>query len=341
MRNVINITSPGTRWRVYEKECLEKHFGPVIDLQLGDLEKSKKISKLSSKETVIFWRLNSDSITREELHSALLQREVFKNLNMINDPANHLHIHAKESAFKEWSNEKISIPEFQEFEKKEDIKLKFPYLIRLNNQVTGYSSFLVNNESELDSSFKILENDFKSSILQKPFTKKIAVKFINASKENDKYNLSYRVIVSGDKVVTGYARLSPSSDWVAITGKFDISMGDLFIKYQERCQKMIETHHDEIVRAVKSIGMNLQGVDIIEDQEEKIYFLECQPGFSTGYSDWPAPFYNPHQRDLVDFILQNRNKFKTRCPLYYNKWLNKYNLFNNIFKNLKDSFDNK
>ena len=72
----------------------------------------------------------------------------------------------------------------------------------------------------------------------------------------------------------------------------------------------------EIVRAVKTIGMKLQGVDIIEDQSGKIYFLECQPGFSTGYSDWPKPFYNPHQPEIVKFIFDNEEAFKSECTLY-------------------------
>ena len=52
--------------------------------------------------------------------------------------------------------------------------------------------------------------------------------------------MSYRVIVAGNKVVTGYARLSEATDWVAITGKFKYEMGELFIQYQERCNNMID-----------------------------------------------------------------------------------------------------
>ena len=272
MNRVINITSPGTRWRVFEKECLQKHLGTVIDIKLGDKQKTHEIAKQDLRGTTIFWRLNSDEITKSDLQLALEHREILKNCKMINDPVNHLHIHAKESAFAKWKEDAVSIPEFQVIEKPSDIKLSFPFLIRLNNQVTGRSSFLVKNQEELSAAWPRLESDYKSSIKSKPFTKKIAVQFIDASKEEGKYNLSYRIIVAGNKVITGYARLSPASDWVAITGKFKAPMGDLFIKYQQRCQNMIDKNHDKIVEAVHSIGMNLQGVDIIEDQSGKNTF---------------------------------------------------------------------
>ena len=335
MKKVINITSPGTKWRVFEKECLEKQLGKVVDIALGDLEKTQQIATSGHQGSIVFWRLNSDDINRQELNMALKHREILRDFKMINDPVNHLHIHAKESAFSAWKEAGVKIPEFQVVESKEDITLKYPFLIRLNNQVTGRSSYLVRNEKDLDEAWPKLEFEYQSSVTKKPFTKKIAVQFIDASKEEGKYNLSYRVIVAGNKVVTGYARLSPASDWVAITGKFKASMGDLFIKYQQRCQNMIDKNHDKIVEAVQSIGMKLQGVDIIEDQQGQIYFLECQPGFSTGYSDWPKPFYNPHQRELVDFILKNEKEFIEKCPLYYHNWLDKEKLFNEIFTNLK------
>lgn len=335
MKKVINITSPGTKWRVFEKECLEHHLGKVVDVGLGDFKKTQQIAELGPQGTTIFWRLNSDDINKQELNMALKHREILRDFKMINDPVNHLHIHAKESAFLAWKESGVNIPEFQVLEKKEDITLEYPFLVRLNNQVTGRSSYLVKDKKELEQAWPKLEQEYQSSISKKPFTKKIAVQFIDASKEQGKYNLSYRVIVAGNKVVTGYARLSPSNDWVAITGKFKASMGDLFIKYQQRCQNMIDKNHDKIVEAVHSIGMRLQGVDIIENQQGEIYFLECQPGFSTGYSDWPKPFYNPHQAELVDFIIKNEQEFIKKCPLYYYNWLNKENLFNEIFTNLK------
>ena len=335
MKKVINITSPGTKWRVFEKECLEEHLGKVVDVDLGDLKKTQQIADLGPQGTIIFWRLNSDDINRQELDMALKHREILRDFEMINDPVNHLHIHAKERAFSAWKESGVKIPEFQVLEKKEDVTLEYPFLVRLNNQVTGRSSYLVKSEKELDEAWPKLEREYQSSISKKPFTKKIAVQFIDASKEEGKYNLSYRMIVAGNKVITGYARLSPASDWVAITGKFKASMGGLFIKYQQRCQNMIDKNHDKIVEAVHSIGMKLQGVDIIENQQGEVYFLECQPGFSTGYSDWPKPFYNPHQRELVDFILKNEKEFIEKCPLYYYNWLNKENLFNEIFNNLK------
>jgi glutathione synthase/RimK-type ligase-like ATP-grasp enzyme len=336
MRAVVNITSPGTNWRVFEKEELESAFGPVIDLSLGDIESTKEVAAIATKDTVIFWRLNSDEITKKELSLAMAQRSILKGLKMINDPSGHLHIHAKESAFQVWEENGINTPSFQVINEKQEIVLDFPYLIRVNNQVTGKDSFLVRDKVELDRAWPILLSSYYASVRSKPFTKMIAVEFIDAKKEEGKYNLSYRIIVAGDKVVTGYARLSEATDWVAITGKFKKSMGSLFLKYQERCNDMINRNHDKIVSAVKSLGMNLQGVDIIEDQSGKIYFLECQPGFSTGYSHWPPPFYNPYQSELVEFILENRDQFASRCPIYHDYWLDKRKLFKEVFKSIKE-----
>ena len=340
---VINITNSNTRWRVFEKEKLQDTFGDVLDLSVGDLESTKKlIATVPPNDTVIFWRPNSDEITKEEYDALLAQRGLLEGFPMINDPLNYLKTHCKEHAFEVWERSDIKIPKYEvildlDFDYRSS-KFNYPYLVRLNNEVTGRASYLVRDYNELRKALHSLQSQFHNAKTKKKksFTKKIAVEFIDATKEAGRYNMSYRVIVAGDKVITGYARLSEATDWVAITGKFKYEMGDLFIKYQERCQKMIEENHDTIVKAVSSLGLNLQGVDIIEDQSGQIYFLECQPGFSTGYADWPRPFYNPHYPELVRYIEENKSQFEQRCPLYYNKWLNKETLFTEIFNSLRE-----
>ena len=337
MKKIINIQSPGTQWRVFEKEKLNKYFGAIIDVKAGDLAGTSRIIKDHglSKDCWVYWRIDSDSMKSQDYTKILKQRELLEGFNMINDPKNYLYSHAKEAAFTRWANDKIRCPKFEVIESKEDITLEYPYLLRLNNEVTGQCSYLINNEEDLSRCFPLIEKDFVKASLTKSFTKKIAVQFIDATVEEGKYNLSYRIIVSGDKVITGYARLSEASDWVAITGKFTKSMGHDFIKYQARCQKIMTEKEKEIVKAVQALGLNLQGVDVIEDQSENLVFLECQPGFSTGYSNWPRPFYNPHYPELVNFILQNQKDFISKSQLYYYNWLNKENLFEEIFKNLK------
>jgi len=330
---ILNVSDRGTRWRVYEKEMLEKHFGNAVDLQTNSSYQSIDFSNIQA----VFWRLNSDEMTQETLSWAMdlyyfLDK---KNIKSINSPTAYLNVHCKDEAFATWEKASVRHPECQVFNSADEIKINYPFLIRLNNEVTGRSSYLVKNKAELDHYSRKLEGDFNKVKNKKPFTRKIAVKFIDASKEDGKYNLSYRVIVAGDSVITGYARLSEATDWVAITGKFKEEMGPLFIKYQERCNNIMKERKQEIIRSVSSLGLDLQGVDIIEDQDGRLYFLECQPGFSTGYADWRRPFYNPYQSPLVEFILKNQNEFKTRCPLYFNNWLNKKRLFNLIFNNLQ------
>jgi len=337
---VLNVTNANTRWRVFEKEKLCDTFGDVVNLRVGDLEFTKKLLQENDIK-IVFWRPNSDEMTLAEYEMMQSQREILSNVPMINDPKNYLNTHCKEYAFNIWSKiPKITIPKYEIIDDDttfiKHTSLEFPMLIRLNNEVTGRGSYLIKDRRELQKGLFKLNNNFHHAKSKKSFTKKIAVEFINATKESGKYNMSYRIIVAGNKVVTGYARLSEATDWVAITGKFKYEMGDLFIKYQERCNNMIEKNHDVIVEAVHSLGLNLQGVDIIEDQEGQIYFLECQPGFSTGYSDWAPPFYNPYYPDLVRFIQENKDKFQKRCPMYYNKWLNKEMLFTEIFTNLKE-----
>ena len=43
LEKVINVTNSGTQWRVFEKESLERHFGEVLDLSVGDLDGTKNI----------------------------------------------------------------------------------------------------------------------------------------------------------------------------------------------------------------------------------------------------------------------------------------------------------
>ena len=35
------------------------------------------------------------------------------------------------------------------------------------------------------------------------------------------------------------------------------------------------------------------------------------------------------------------SEFKTRCPMYYNNWLDKRTLFDKIFKNIKECLDER
>jgi len=149
---------------------------------------------------------------------------------------------------------------------------------------------------------------------------------------------SYRIIVAGDKVVTGYARLSPPGDWVAITGKFDEEMAWDWVEANEACQKYMQDNEAEIVHAVKSLGLNFQGVDVIVDQDGKHLFLEVQPDFSCGnarFGDKP-PWFNPSYPKLVKFLHENEVEICERLPMYWDSWLDKNVLFRECFTALKE-----
>ena len=205
---------------------------------------------------------------------------------------------------------------------------------------SGRGSFLVKTEDELNKKATELETIYNKQKLILPTTNKMAVEFIDV-RTPENYNMSYRVIVSGNKIITGYARLSQSDDWVAITGKFKKEMAEDFVKYQKRCDEICKTYEKEIINSVHSLGLDLQGVDIIEDKNGKIYILEVQPGFSCGYPEWGGPFYNPNYPELVNFLTKNKKRLIKEIPFYYLGWLNKESLFDNIFFNLKMHMNNK
>ena len=205
---------------------------------------------------------------------------------------------------------------------------------------SGKGSFLAKNKIESEQYFNQIEDIYKTHYSKYSTTNKICVDYID-TKTPENYNLSYRIIVAGNKIITGYARLSQFNDWVAITGKFKPEMAEDFVKYQKRCEEICKTYEHEIINSVHSLGLDLQGVDVIEDNQGNIYILEVQPGFSCGYPEWGGPFYNPRYPELVKFLTNNEDRLKKEIPFYYNNWLDKNVLFNKVFTNLKTHMDNK
>jgi hypothetical protein len=135
--------------------------------------------------------------------------------------------------------------------------------------------------------------------------------------------------------------MSKMEDWVAIAGKFTPDMRDVFVEFNQDCEKYCKENEAEIVRAVKVLNLNMVGVDVIPVGNEH-YFLEVQPGFAVGYADpklgYKKPFYNPSYKELVDFLEQEMNHLKKIIPTYCNVWLNKETMFDECFKALKESF---
>lgn len=341
------ILGNNVRWRVFERETLEDTFGEFSVIKAGDLESTAHFVD----SEIVYWLPNSDEVDSNLLQKIYYQRDMLDKSRHFNDARFYMNYHDKASTFNIWNKEGVPTPRYCEFKSLEDLREKrefdFPFLIRLNNNVNGKDSYLVFNEDQLIQDFKLLESKFKQTIDKKSYTKMIAVELIDTTKEN-RYNHSYRIISTDKKVITGYARIcekpdiskynrGPNGSWSAFTGKFKNHMSEDFIKYQRRVQKIIEKNENLITKAVSSLGMSVQGLDVVEDQEGSLFFLESQPGFSTGYHNSPKPFYNPNQSNLVNFILENQSRFENECPLYYKTWLNKKNLFKQVFKNLKES----
>jgi len=338
--SVLNVTNKGTRWRVFEKEYLEKTMGSVIDLFIGD---EYDITNLEQYDYVM-WRPNTEESKPWEISWMIDLCNKLPNSKHINSPKYFINYHGKDSAFNIWKGKNIPCPKYIAYETENDfnrdIHFPIPLLIRVNNMCSGKGSFLIEDEQNLNKQYLVLDQIYHNHKSKYLTTKKMAVEFINA-KTPENYNLSYRIIVSGNDIITGYARLSQSNDWVAITGKFQRSMAEDFVKYQKRCHDICKLYKDEIVKSVHTLGLDLQGVDLIEDSKGNIYILEVQPGFSCGYPEWGGPFYNPNYPDLVNFLVENKIRLQQEIPFYYNNWLNKETLFQNVFKSLKQHMDNK
>lgn len=345
--DIVGVKTTGVSWRVFELECLEKYFGQYNECRPEDA-RAIGIAKIKAK--YVYWKLHTES-TNESLlnHCCGVAKDLseWEGVKHINDPRGWLNCHAKEKAFEVWKNVGIPCPDWFEFTNMasflRNCKFSYPMIVRLNNSTSGWFSYLCTSEAQVKEAITKLQARFHyhhDGIDSDGVGRKmIAVQYINTTRPEN-VNMSFRIIAAGDKVITGYARLGPASDWIAITNRFEKWMEEPFVKYQKLCQEFCEKNEALIVKSVKSLGLNLQGVDVILDQNNNPYFLEVQPGFSVGYPNkisWKPPFYNPSKPDaLRNFLLQNLEQLKIEIPMYANIWLDKYNLFNGVFNALKD-----
>jgi len=343
--SIVGVVAPGVRWRVFELECCQKYFG---------LERDTTPEKVSAQDIIncgsefVFWKLHTESTDPNQLAKCQNVASSLPTVKHINDPRHWLACHAKEKAFQIWKNRGIPCPQWFEFSDKASFLANqwfdYPMIVRLNNSTSGWFSYLCNDDQQAMQAIQELQSKGMSYNHDGiPNTgvgrKMIAVKYIKTTRPEN-VNMSFRIIVAGNRVVTGYARLGPASDWIAITNRFEKWMEEPFLKYQKLCQKFCEENESLIVKSVSSLGLNFQGVDVILDQQDNPWFIEVQPGFSVGYADlksWLPPYYNPSKpRELVDFLLRNTDRIKSECPLYA-RWLDKYSMFDTAFAALKES----
>lgn len=344
--DILTVRSDAVSWRIFERECMEKYFGQSIETKPEGIA----VPGIHNKGVqYVYWKIHTESTDIKLLNRCCQTAGVLERFGIkhINNPHGWINSHAKEAAFKVWEREKIPCPKWFQFDNQNDFAKKatfsYPMLIRLNNSTSGWFSELCYSEAEVMQAIPKVLKGMQHHHDKIPNTgvdrKMIAVQYIPTTRPEG-VNLSFRIIVAGNRVVVGYARLGQPKDWVVITGKFETWMQKPFVHYQKVCQKFCEENEALIVKAVKCLGLNFQGVDVILDQKDNPYFIEVQPGFSVGYpnrSGWKPPFYNPSKPPaLLDFLHKNLDMLEQECPMYANLWLDKYKMFDKAFKSLKE-----
>ena len=312
-------------WRPYEQESLEKYFGKPEPIESSNY---------------LFTRFNTESISQNYYNHALEIEKGFKG-HIINPTKHFKYTNNKEECFSAWERIGIPIPKFFEYKDREDFENKridYPFLIRLNDFATGEYTYLINDETEFNQKFRILEEAHKN--LQRINTKKICVQFIDTKVKD--FHTSFRIHVAGNSVISGYGRLSKS--WLAITGKFEESMKEDWIEQNIRVNKIIKNNKQLIIDSVTKLGLHHQGLDIIADRNNNIYFLEMQPfyfsGRNHGENNTLPPFWNPYKpKLLVDWLANDKNELYSQIPNYYDLWLDKKNHFDNAYYSLKKFTD--
>jgi len=358
---IVIAQSSGTNLRVYEEEKLEEIFNGRIICSPDDVKNVVR----GNRAEYVYWRPNTEATTKIEWNNYCKYEDEIAHLEcswppqvahpktkFINSVKSFPAAQSKEVAFLKWKMNNIPCPDFFIYKNRVDFKeqlerseIDYPFFIRTNNCNSGYETYLVRDSSDLPRALGNVQNHlihptFKGGIK----TQMMCVKHIDTIE--DGCNYSYRIIVAGNQVITGYARVSRGTDWNAITKKFSLDMADKWVHYNQKCQKFILQNWDEILKAVHVLGLNFQGVDVIIDAKtQKHYFLEVQPGFSVGYANreaagWLPPFYNPSKPpELVQFLKDNLEDLTRQIPMYCKYWLKKDRLFHHSFTALKNCLD--
>jgi len=332
------VSDLGVRLRVFEAEMLSKHFDGATVMFFEEFDSEA----MKANADYYYWRPNSEKTTASELEGWKKKAHRYWNKKHINNPKNWHNMHCKDEAFKVWKSIGVPCPDYCIFNSRGDFHSwwdgEYPILLRLNNHSGGECTYFVDSSASLDTGLSKLDYDFKHKNIGLG-SKKMAVKFIDNDIDGHKW--SFRIIVAGNMVVTGYARLS--DDWCAITKFFKKGMEDTFVRANEACEDFCNDWTELIVKAVHSLGLNFQGVDVILDKQGNPYFIEVQSAFSVGYANdrgWNPPFYNPSQpEELVKFLKLNKESLEKIIPMYYNNWLDKERLFDLSFESLRRYLD--
>ena len=347
-------------WRIFEKEMMEKHFGKVLDVNGEDSHSVlNAYEKYGDTVEYIRWYPDPEGMSKYEYWGMIDKSEkIGKVPYLTNSPEGFINVQNKELAFARWKEAGINCPDFFVYKDKEDFykqheanPITFPFLLRLNNSVGGFHTYKVDNRGMLDMCLTKLDSDFNGYVKphQRILTEKMCVKLVNSIDEQMGVNTSFRIHVSGDRVISGYGRVVDSNEWCAITaGKFKIEHIDNFITYNKMCESIMIEYEEHICQAVHALGLNHQGVDVIIDQDDNtLCFLEVQPTYASGYppetgvgvGTYKPPYWNPADDGLVKFLQENQKELEKQLPRYYYNWLDKRNHFDLVYKSLREYVD--
>jgi glutathione synthase/RimK-type ligase-like ATP-grasp enzyme len=331
-----NINFPGQlQWRSHEYEGAKEAFGGIVDGSAPENMEAQAFRWFPPSE-------NMGSVG----YLCMLALRDNRNGHHINDPRNYLYVHDKVRCFDRWYEAGIPIPNYYTWVPGlfQHPAPKLPTLLRLNNGVAGQDSWLARNDEEFWKYLPIVEDACRAARERGRGveTRLLMTQFIDTQRPEHPLNVSYRIIVAGGKVVTGYARVSDPQDWVAVTNKFHSSIADAWLFYNRRCQQIMTEHEELIVKAVEVLGLNHQGVDIIEDGKTgQLYFLEVQTTYDAGFigaGPYAPPYYNPYNPELVKFLKENDALIAKELPLYHDVWLDKREHFRRCYANLAKQF---
>lgn len=354
MYKVISANRGPTRepknWRVFEKEAVEKHFGEVLDCN-GEDGVSVLEAYNQNKDSIeyIRWYPDPELMTQIEYEGMVKQSEEIGDLPfLVNSAVGFKAVQCKDAAFDLWKKAGVHCPNYfsfgsiEEFYKNlDEAQFTYPFLVRANDSVAGFHTFLIKESSEVEQAVKSALSTVQT--FNGIDSKVICVEFIDTVDKEKDVNFSFRIHATAAKVVSGYARVVSSDDWCAITaGKFNIKNMDNWIYYNILCEEVCQKYEKEICYAIESLGLNMQGVDVVIDQKtNKPCFLEVQPTYASGYPregycGYYKPFYNPSNTELVDYLTKNKSTLEKQIPMYYNNWLDKKNHFDLMYGSLKD-----
>lgn len=317
----------GSYWRPFEQESANKFLGE------------------SNSKEFLLCRHNTECVSNSHIKRSIELEKKFHLNNalgkVINSVSSFDFTNNKEKCFERWRSNSINCPKFFHFKNEEEFRernnLDYPFLIRLNDATTGKFTYLIESQKDLEANLPTLLSDYLKN--KRESTTMIAVEFID-TKNSDGFNVSSRIHIAGNKVVSGYSRLSET--WWAFTPAFTNRMKPSFVKEQKRLKKIVNDNNEEIVNSIKCLGLDHVGLDIITNERDEIFFLEVQPFYFCGRplnhpNPTNPPFFNPTKpSELIEWLVSDKD-LPIEMPWYYNNWLNKENHFHLCYKSISEA----